>query len=257
VPRFAANVSWLWPDLNDYERFRAAARAGFRRVEMQYPQKLNLDRVEDVLGETGLELVLFNQLAPDGILSVAEIPGKGTPFLDSIGDTVELARRLGTKRIHIAYGAVSGPAEAAAVESQVISNLKRAAPVARLADVQLVLEPVNQIDRPGIYPDTLRAALAIVRAVDDRGLGLQVDTYHAAMNGEDLLPLIADNTSLIGHVQIADFPGRHEPGTGGLPLEALLSELDRAGYDGAVGLEYRPTGDTDDGLRWLSSDRRG
>jgi hydroxypyruvate isomerase len=223
---------------------------------MQYPQKLDVDRVEAVLRETGLELVLFNQHAPDGILSEADVSGNAWPFLNSVRDTVELAQRLGTKRIHVAYGVASGAAAATAAESVIVSNLKRAAPIARLADTQLVLEPVNGIDRPGIYPDTLRAGLAIVRAVDDRGLGLQIDTYHAAMNGEDLLPLIRVNTSLIGHVQIADFPGRHEPGTGRLPLEELLSELDRAGYEGSVGLEYRPTGDTDDGLRWLSADRR-
>jgi hydroxypyruvate isomerase len=260
VPRFAANLSMLWPELDVYDRFAAAARAGFGRVEILFVHELDRARVEGLLREHALELVLFDpapgnwEAGERGLLSV---PGREDEFLQTIRDAVQTATKFGTRRLNAIAGI---PPEGVSREQALrtaVSNLRLAAPIAAQSGVMVLVENINTTDMPGYFADTPARAAEIVTAVDRPNVRLQLDQYHAGMVGGDARQALREHFALVEHVQIADVPGRHEPGTGQQPIPAFLEDLDALGYSGTVGLEYRPTGSTDAALAWLPRDRRG
>lgn len=256
VPRFAANLSTLWQELEPYDRFRAAAQAGFKYVEALFPHELDTQRLERLLRKYELQLVLFDSAAGDwkaGERGLLSVPGRENDLAATVRDAIRLAVRTGTKNVNVLAGIPPvgiGSEEAAAT---VLRNLRAVAPLAHDAGITLLIEGINTIDVPGYWAPTVSAAAELVQSLDDENIRLQLDQYHAAMAGEDPVVCLRAYRGLIRHVQIADAPGRHEPGTGSLPIPEFLRELDRVGYEGHVGLEYRPLRDTAASLRWLDA----
>jgi hydroxypyruvate isomerase len=254
MPTFAANLTMLWTELDPYQRFAAAAGHGFRHVEMLFPHELDAARLEGTLREHQLDLVLFDP-AP-GNWGVGErgllcLPGREDEFMRSVDEAIALAGRLGTRRLNALAGIVPDGTSRSTAREVAIANLRRAAPFIERAGLTLLVEPINAIDMPGYLAATVEAAVDLVNAAESPAVRLQLDQYHVAMAGSDAIDALRRYAPLVAHVQVADVPGRHQPGTGEQPIEAFLDELDRIGYEGYVGLEYRPLGSTEESLAWL------
>jgi hydroxypyruvate isomerase len=249
----------LWPELDVYDRFKAAADAGFSRVEILFVHALDRERVAGLLKEHGLELVLFDPYPGNwdaGERGLLSLPGREDEFLQSIRDAVSAAKQLGTRRLNAIAGVLPPGVSRAAAETTAIDNLRRAAPLAEAAGVILLVENINSVDMPGYVADTADRAAAVVQAADRPNVRLQLDQYHVGMMAGDPRAALKQHRDLIEHVQIADVPGRHEPGTGQQPIDEFLNDLDDLGYVGAVGLEYRPSASTEAALAWLPRNRR-
>jgi hydroxypyruvate isomerase len=259
MPRFAANLSMLWPELDVYDRFGAAATAGFSRVEILFVHALDQARVAGLLKEHGLELVLFDPAPGNwdaGERGLLSLPGREEEFQRSIRDAVAAAGVFGTRRLNAIAGVPPEGISREAAEQTAIDNLRQAAPLAEQAGVMLLVENINTVDMPGYFADTVERAAALVQAVDRPNVRLQLDQYHVGMMGGDARAALREYRDLVEHAQIADVPGRHEPGSGQQPIPEFLADLDSLGYAGAVGLEYRPSSSTEAALSWLSRDRR-
>lgn len=254
MPRYSANLTMLWPELADpYARFRAAAEAGFTRVERLVIHDLDTGRVQELLGELGLSLILFDPYPGDwaaGDRGFLAVPGRRYEVRETVLEAIETAGRLGTRLLNVLGGIVPEEHRAAAA-GVAVENLRALAPAAHAAGITLLVEPLNAVDVPGYAFASLPAAADVVRAVDHPAVRLQFDAYHAARAGGDILQLLREDFDLVGHVQIGDVPGRHQPGTGALPFAEFSSLLDELGYQGAVGLEYVPQGTTEEALAWL------
>ncbi len=259
APRFAANLSMLWQEADPYDRFRLAAEAGFSRVEMLFPHQLDVDRVEALLREIGLEMVLFDPAPGDwaaGERGLLCLPGRADEFLVTVRDAIALAERLGTRKLNALAGILPAGVSREEGERTAVANLRAAAPLVETAGITLLVEAINSIDMPGYFADTIERAAGLVTAAESPGVRLQLDQYHVAMMGDDPIAALHRYHGLVRHVQIADLPGRHEPGTGSHPIRGFLDELGAIGYGGVVGLEYRPLGSTADSLAWLPPDAR-
>jgi hydroxypyruvate isomerase len=259
MPRFSANLTLLWPGLDVYDRFRAAAQAGFRRVEILFVHALDPSRVERELRENGLDLVLFDpapgnwEAGERGLLS---LPGREEEFLRTVREAVAAAQRFGTRRLNALAGIPKGvPADEA--RRTAVRNLRAAIPLVESIGATLLVEAINSIDMPGYLADTVDGAAALVQEAGSTSVRLQFDQYHASMMGTDPVAALRKHAPLVAHTQIADVPGRNQPGTGTQPIREFLDELDRMGYAGSVGLEYKPRGSMDEALAWLPRDRRG
>ena len=260
MPRFAANLSMLWPELDVYERFRAAADAGFTRVEILFVHVLDQQRIARLIGQLGLELVLFDPAPGDweaGERGLACIPGRRDEFRKTVRDALETAQRFGTRRLNALVGIKPPDVDDQLARRTVVDNLGEMAGPAQDAGVMLLVENINTTDMPGYFASTVDRAAEIVSAVDRPNVRLQLDQYHVGMMGGDAREMMRRYRHLVEHVQIADVPGRHEPGTGQQPIRAFLDDLDALGYTGAVGLEYRPSGETSAALAWLPREHRG
>jgi hydroxypyruvate isomerase len=250
----------LWQDRDAMERFELAAQAGFRRVEMLFPHQLDTDRVAEALLDNGLEMVLFDPHPGDwgaGERGLLSVPGREDECLETIHAAAELAGKLRVRRLNCLAGVVPDGASAEACLDVAQKNLNRAAPIVRGAGLTLLVEPINTVDMPGYAVHTLEEGAALVESVGDPSVRLQLDQYHAAMAGEDPIEGLRRHFDLVEHVQIADAPGRGQPGTGEQPIPTFLAELDHLGYRGVVGLEYRPQGTTEESLAWLPVAARG
>ena len=259
MPRFAANLTMLWPELEDFERFRAARDAGFRRVERLFAHDLDADRLERTLRDFGLELILFDPAAGDwsaGERGFLCLQGRQEQLRQTVREALALARRLGTKRLNVLAGIAPPAVPPEELRRIAVANLRALAPLAAAEGVTLLVEAINTVDMPGYALPTVEEAAAVVRKVAHSAVALQLDQYHVAMSGGDPIRALREHHALVRHVQIADVPGRHEPGTGAQPIQAFLTELDQLGYAGYVGLEYRPAGITDEGLAWLPREAR-
>jgi hydroxypyruvate isomerase len=260
MPKFAANLSMLWPELDVYDRFRAAADAGFKRVEILFVHMLDQERIARSVSDLGLELVLFDPAPGDweaGERGLACIPGRKDEFRKTVREALETAQRFGTRRLNALVGIKPPDVDDLVAQRTVIENLSEMAAPAQDAGVLLLVENINTTDMPGYFVSTVDRAADIVKAVDRPNVRVQFDQYHVGMMGGDARELLRGYRALVEHVQIADVPGRHEPGTGHQPIPAFLDELDALGYTGAVGLEYRPSAATDAALAWLPRERRG
>lgn len=257
--RYAANVSMLWPDRDPYDRFAAASAAGFRRVEMLFPQLMDPDGVESALAEHGLTMVLFDLRAGDwaeGERGIAALPGRSGELREHALADLDLAVRLGTSVVTVLAGRRDASDDPADYDRVLIDNLRWLAGPAADRDLVLAVEAINRTDVPGFHVNSVAHAAAIVDAVGHDAVGVQFDQYHVAMEGQDPLATFDAHADLVRHVQIADAPGRHEPGTGSAPVGAFLDHLRERRYAGVVGLEYAPAGDTDEGLAWLPRELR-
>jgi len=260
MPKFAANLSMLWPDLDMYDRLPAAAEAGFSRVEILFVHTLDINRIQQLLDENKLELVLFDPAPGDweaGERGLACNPGRESEFQRSIVEALETAQRLGVQRLNALNGIPRPEVSPETAHAKLVENFRWAAPQAESAGVKLLVENINTTDFPGYYVSSVERAAQLVKDVDQPNVRVQLDQYHVGMMGGDARAALRDYLELVEHVQIADVPGRHQPGTGQQPIREFLSDLDRLGYAGSVGLEYRPDGPTAAALEWLPKSQRG
>lgn len=254
MPRFAANLSFLFTERPFLERFAAARAAGFTAVEFHFPYAFDPAALAEVVLTSALDIVLFNLPAGDwaaGERGIACHPRRIAEFQDGVGRAIEYARLLGCAQLNCLAGIAPGEISHDKARETLIENLRFAAAVTARAGIELVLEPLNTRDTPGFLVPTSRSALALIKAVGSNNLRLQYDVYHAQVMEGDLARSLQEHLPLIGHIQIADNPGRHQPGTGEINFPFLFAHLDRLGYPGWVGCEYQPSGATADSLAWL------
>ena len=253
MPKLAANLTMLWNELDFLDRFGAAAKAGFKAVEYLFPYGYQKQTLADLLGKHQLVQALHNLPAGDwakGDRGIACLPERRGEFRDGVGRAIEYAQALGCEKLNCLVGIAPPGADPDALRSNLVDNLKFAAAELAKAKLKLLVEPVNTRDIPGFYLSRTQDALELFADVASPNLWLQYDIYHMQIMEGDLGPTIKANLSKIAHVQIADNPGRNEPGTGEIHHPFLLGLLDREGYKGYVGCEYKPKGKTDEGLGW-------
>ena len=251
--KFSANLTFLYQELAFLDRFAAAARDGFPGVEYMGPYDHPPEQVAELLQAYALEQVLFNMPAGNwaaGERGIACLPGRVDEFRAGVDTALRYAEALGCRRLNVLAGIPV--ADAATSETTLVENLRYAAP--RLADrgITLRMEPITQRDMPGFFVSTTAQAERILDAVGHDNLYIQYDFYHMQVMQGDLVTTFERLRERIAHVQIADTPGRHEPGTGEINYRYVLGALERLGYDGYVGCEYRPQAGTTAGLGWMS-----
>lgn len=255
MPRFSANLSMLFQEHSFLDRFEAAARAGFTAVEYFSPYEHPAEIVAERLRSNGLTQVLFNMPAGDwdaGERGMGALPGREAEFRASVDTAIAYARALGCKRVNCLAGIVR-EGDWSKAHEVFVDNLRFAAPRFAEAGVKLLIEPINdRIDIPGFFLTTAGQGLAIIDEVGSGNVFLQYDIYHMQVMEGDLARTIERHLDRIAHVQIADNPGRNEPGTGEINYPFLFDHLDRLGYAGWVGAEYRPKTATVDGLGWFA-----
>ncbi len=254
MPRFAANLTLMYGEHAFLDRFAAAAKDGFRGVEIQYPYEHRAEEIRARLEACGLELVLIN--APPGDVSrgergLASIPGREAEFHASIVHALEYARLLGNRRLHVMAGFVARDEDRARHRAAYLRNLAHAAAEARALGITVVIEPINARDMPGYYLNRQDDAHAICREVGAANLKVQMDLYHCQIVEGDLATKLRRYIANVGHMQVAGVPGRHEPDVGEVNYPYLFALIDELGYDGWVGCEYRPRNGTSEGLGWL------
>ena len=252
MPNFAANLSTLFTELPFLDRFAAARTAGFRAVEFQAPYDFAAEEIAAQAEAAGVKVVLFN--APMGNAKAGERgfaaqPGREPDFDASIAKALDYARLLDCRQIHVLAGLESA-AGRAAQEAVYVANLRRAAAQAAAQGVTLLIEPLNVRDNPGYFLNTTGAAITILDRVAEANVALQFDLYHCQISEGDLAQHIRDLHGRYPHVQIANVPGRHEPGRGEIDFAFLFDLFDEIGYGGWIGCEYRPKYGTLAGLRW-------
>lgn len=253
MPKFAANLSCLFTELPFLDRFAAAAVAGFAAVEFQFPYEFPAVEVAARLAAQGLEPVLFNASPGNpaaGERGLAALPDREADFEASFERALDYARIIGCKRLHVLAGLRPAERPREAVEAVYVANLRHAADRAAEDDVTLLIEPLNTRDNPGYALTTTGQALAILDRVERANVKLQLDFYHCQVMEGDLAGHARRLFGRYGHVQIANVPGRHEPGQGEIHFPYLFDLLDALGYDGWVGCEYRPSSNTLDSLGW-------
>lgn len=259
MPRFAANLSYLFTEVPFERRFAAAAEAGFKAVEFHFPYAFGREELARAAQAAGVEVVLFNLPAGDwnaGERGIACHPGRTDEFRRGVAHAIEYAKTLGCPRLNCLAGLLPPGVDAPAARATLVANLRFAAAALADAGLALLVEPLNTRDVPGFFVGTTRQAIDIIDAAGAPNLRLQYDVYHAQIMEGDLARTIEAQLPRIGHLQIADNPGRHEPGTGEINFPFLFSHLDRVGYEGWVGCEYSPTAETVASLGWLSSMQR-
>lgn len=254
MPKLAANLSLLFPQLAFAERFAAAAQAGFRYVEYQFPYAFG--SAQEIAGrarDAGVEVVLHNLPAGDaakGDRGIACQPARASEFREGVDRAIEYAKAAGCPRLNTLAGiAPEGLAREKARET-LIDNLRYAAGKCKAAGLTLLTEPCNPRTIPGFFLNTSRQGIDAIDAVGADNLRLQYDVFHMQIVEGDLAKTIERLLARIGHIQIADVPDRHEPGTGEINFAWLLAHIDRLGYAGWIGAEYIPKGDTAQGLAW-------
>ena len=252
--RLAANLSLLFPQLPFLDRFAAAAKAGFRYVEYQFPYPFgSAQQVADSARAAGVEVVLHNLPAGDaakGDRGIACQPGRAGEFREGVERAIEYAKAAGCPRLNALAGiAPEGLAREQARET-LVENLRYAAGKFKAAGLTLLTEPCNPRTIPGFFLNTSNQGIEVIDAAGAGNLMLQYDIFHMQIMEGDLARTIERLLPRIGHMQLADVPGRHEPGTGEVNFEFLLRHVDRLGYGGWIGCEYNPLGDTSEGLAW-------
>lgn len=254
MPRFAANLSYLFTEAPFEDRFALAAAAGFRAVEFHFPYAHDPAVLAQAARRAGVEVVLFNLYPGDwekGDRGIACDPARVDEFRDSLARSIDYARALGCPRMNCLSGVAPAGVPPAAVHEAYVGNLRHAAAQLERAGLTLLIEPINTRSIPGNFLNTSAQAIAILDEVAAPNLLLQYDLFHMQIMEGDLAMTLQRLLPRIGHVQIADVPGRHEPGTGEINFAFLFDWMDRIGYTGWVGCEYAPAGRTEDSLEWV------
>jgi len=254
MPKFSANLSMLFGDSAFPDRFDRAAGAGFRAVEFQFPYAHDKGELSERARRAGVEVVLFNLPAGDwekGERGIACIPSRVSEFRDGVGRAIEYAKALDCTRINCLSGIALPRVAAETLRETFVSNLRFATGELEREGITLLIEPVNTRTVPGFYLRNSGQALALMDEIRSANLKLQYDVFHMQIMEGDLAATIEANIARIGHLQIADVPDRHEPGSGEINYPFLFDWIDRIGYQGWIGCEYAPAGRTEDGLGWL------
>ena len=256
MPKFAANLTMMFNEVDFLDRFEAAAKAGFRGVEYLFPYANDKNQLVEKLKTLKLTQVLHNLPAGDwgaGDRGNACQPARVGEFQDGVGKAIEYATALGCQQINCLAGIAPAGVAPDALRATFVSNLRFAAGKLKTAGIKLLIEPINTFDIPGFYLSRTAQALAIMSEVGSDNLFLQYDIYHMQRMEGELTATMEKNLSRIGHIQLADNPGRHEPGTGEINYPFIFNHLDHIGYHGWIGCEYKPATTTAAGLGWAAT----
>jgi hydroxypyruvate isomerase len=259
MPKFAANLTMLFNEVPFLDRFDRAARAGFDSVEFLFPYAFPAADIVSRLKSNRLKLVLHNLPAGDwdgGERGIACLPDRVDEFRDGVGRAIEYASALGAPQVNCLAGKTPLGATDGMLRQTFVANLKYAAAELKKAGIKLLIEPINTYDIPGFYLNRTAQAISIIDEVGSTNLFLQYDIYHAQRFEGELAATMTKHLARIAHIQIADNPGRNEPGSGEINYPFLLDHLERIGYSGYIGCEYKPAGTTESGLKWIEQMRR-
>ena len=254
MPVFAANLTMMFTEWAFLDRFAAAADAGFPAVEYLFPYDFAAEAIQDRLTHNGLKQALFNMPPGNwaaGERGLAALTGREAEFTAGLETAIAYACVIGAPRLHMMSGIASALDSAAIATYR--ENFKRAADLTGAAGIGLVIEPINGRDMPGYFLNDFDRAAAFVTELAAPHVQLQFDIYHRQILHGDVIRALRDLAPLIGHIQIASVPDRHEPMTGELDDRRIFAEIDAIGYQGYVGCEYRPLGRTKDGLGWMAN----
>lgn len=254
MPRFAANLSMLYPQHDFLARFSAAATDGFKGVEYLFPYDFSAAEIKLRLDDFGLTQALFNAPPGDwgkGERGIASLPGRESEFRSGFQQALEYAAVLGNDRIHVMAGLLQSEDLREKHHAVYLENLAHAAQEAAKVGITVLIEPINTRDMPGFFLNLQDQGQAVCKEVGADNLKVQFDFYHCQIVEGDVITKLRRDFAGIGHIQIAGVPDRHEPNLGELNYPWLFEEIDRLGYTGWVGCEYRPRGDTSEGLQWL------
>jgi hydroxypyruvate isomerase len=255
MPKLAANLTMLFGEIDFLDRFEAAASAGFRGVEFLFPYAYDAQVLKTRLRDHRLVQVLHNLPAGNwtaGERGIACHPDRVEEFKAGVDQAITYATALDCDRVNCLAGILPPPVDPAAARDTFVQNLRYAAPRLQSAGIRLLIEPINTRDVPGFFLSGTAQAIEIIDAVGSDNLQLQYDIYHMQIMEGDVAAGIQRLLPRIGHLQLADVPGRHEPGTGAIDFGSLLNHIDRIGYTGWIGCEYVPAGKTRDGLGWTA-----
>ncbi len=254
MPKFAANLTMLFTEHAFLDRFEAAAKAGFKAVEFLFPYAWTAEEIKQRLDANGLTLVLHNLPAGDwdaGERGIACYPDRVSEFRDGVGKAIAYAKVLGVGQLNCLVGKAPAGVPEDLLRQTLIENLRFAAAELQKAGLRLLIEPINTFDIPDFYLSRTVQAIEILDEVGADNAFVQYDIYHAQRMEGELANTAQKHLARIGHVQLADNPGRNEPGTGEINYAFLFTHLDRIGYDGWIGCEYKPTATTEAGLGWI------
>jgi hydroxypyruvate isomerase len=254
MPQFAANLTMLYNEVPFLERFERAANSGFKAVEFLFPYPYSKDEIKSALDNNVLKLVLHNLPAGDwdaGERGIACHPDRVEEFRAGVAKAIEYATYLNVAQVNCLAGKAPAGVDPKLVHDTFVSNLKYAAEQLKRVNIKLLIEPINTFDIPGFYLSKTQQAIDIMDEVGSDNLYLQYDIYHAQRMEGELSNTIEKNLSKIAHIQLADNPGRNEPGTGEIHYLYLFKMLDHIGYQGWIGCEYKPATTTEAGLSWM------
>jgi hydroxypyruvate isomerase len=255
MPKFSANLSMLFNEVEFLDRFERAAKAGFKAVEYMFPYEWPKEALAGALESHELEQVLFNLPAGDwagGERGIACIPGRESEFKDGVQSALAYAEALRCPTVNCLVGLTPEGESKDKIRQTLVDNLQYAADALQEKGVRFVIEMLNHNTVPGFHLVRTLEALQLVEEVNHPNLKLQYDIYHMQVMEGNLIDTLSANISRIGHIQIADNPGRHEPGTGEINYPNVFAAIDELGYDGWIGCEYAPAGSTEDGLGWMA-----
>lgn len=250
MPRFAANLSMMFNEVPFFDRFEAAAKAGFKGVEFLFPYEFPTSEIAARLKANGLTQVLFNFPPGDwtkGERGLAALPGREEEFEAATRQALAYAEALDCPRLH----AMAGLVHQGASRATYVANLKKAARMAQASGVEIIIEPINTRDIPGFFLNRTGEARAVIYEVGEPNLGLQFDIYHRQVMEGDVATAIREYAPLTRHYQLAAPPDRGEPDEGELNYPWLFRLIDETGFDGWIGCEYKPRGGTIEGLKWV------
>ena len=254
MPQFAANLTMLYNEVPFLERFERAANSGFKAVEFLFPYAYEAAEIKNLLEKHHLKLVLHNLPAGDwdaGERGIACHPDRIEEFRTGVAKAIEYATYLNVAQVNCLAGKAPAGVDTKLVHDTFVSNLKYAAEQLKQVNIKLLIEPINTFDIPGFYLSKTQQAIDIMDEVGSDNLYLQYDIYHAQRMEGELSNTTEKNLSKIAHIQLADNPGRNEPGTGEIHYPYLFKMLDRIGYQGWIGCEYKPATTTEAGLSWM------
>ncbi|MDP2004520.1 MAG: hydroxypyruvate isomerase [Rubrivivax sp.] len=259
MPRFAANLTMLFNDVPFLDRFERAARTGFSSVEFLFPYAYATAEIKARLHSNRLKLVLHNLPAGDwdaGERGIACLPDRVAEFRAGVAQAIEVGTALGVPQVNCLAGKAPAGVDDALLRKTFVENLRYAAAALKEVGIKLLIEPINNFDIPGFWLNKTDKAVSVIEEVGSDNLFLQYDIYHAQRYEGELAATMTKHIARIAHIQIADNPGRNEPGTGEIHYPFLFAHLDRIGYKGWIGCEYKPATTTEAGLGWLEQARR-
>jgi hydroxypyruvate isomerase len=254
VAKFAANLTMLYNEVEFLDRFEAAAKAGFKGVEYLFPYAYPKEQLAESLQKHDLKQVLHNLPAGDwtkGERGIAALPNRVGEFQDGVGKAIEYATALGCPQVNVLAGIAPAGADADKMRATFVSNIKFAADKLQEAGIKLLIEAINTFDIPGFYVNRTQQTLDLIVASGSDNIFVQYDIYHMQRMEGELAATVKKHLERIAHLQLADNPGRNEPGTGEINYPFLFRWLDDLGYRGWIGCEYKPKTATTEGLGWI------